>query len=64
MEEELTMTYPAISNVQRYPSVGGNWTVMFNTTGKANLTITAVNGTTWTSPLVSLVVITDIIFCI
>jgi hypothetical protein len=26
---------------------GGNWTVVFNTTGTANLTITAVNGTTW-----------------
>ena len=48
MEEELTMTYPAIINVQSYPTVGGNWTLRFNTTGKANLTITAVNGTTWT----------------
>lgn len=39
-----------IINVQSYPTVGGNWTVRFNTTGKANLAITAVNGTTWTNP--------------
>ena len=38
-----------ILNPQSYPSVGENWTVRFNTTGKANLTITAVNGTTWTN---------------
>jgi hypothetical protein len=38
-----------ILNPPSYPSVGGNWTVRFNTTGKANLTITAVNGTTWTN---------------
>ena len=38
-----------ILNVQSYPTVGGNWTVKFNTTGTANLTITAVNGTTWTN---------------
>ncbi|MDD3292171.1 MAG: hypothetical protein PHY19_06525, partial [Methanocellales archaeon] len=36
-----------VTDVQSYPSVGENWTVRFNTTGKANLTITAVNGTTW-----------------
>jgi len=42
---------PAISiiNVQSYPVVGGEWVVMFNTTGRANLTITAVNGTTWSN---------------
>ncbi|MBN2094955.1 MAG: hypothetical protein JW727_02810 [Candidatus Aenigmarchaeota archaeon] len=38
-----------ILNVQSYPIVGLNWTVMFNTTGTANLTITAVDGTTWTN---------------
>ncbi|RLJ06227.1 MAG: hypothetical protein DRP16_05375, partial [Candidatus Aenigmatarchaeota archaeon] len=38
-----------ILNVQSYPQVGGNWTVRFTTTGQANLTITAVNGTTWTN---------------
>ncbi|RKY96158.1 MAG: hypothetical protein DRQ03_07750, partial [Candidatus Hydrothermota bacterium] len=38
-----------VINVQSYPTIGGNWTVMFNTTGTANLTITAVNGTTWTN---------------
>ena len=36
-----------IINVQSYPTVGGNWTVYFNTTGIANLTITAINGTTF-----------------
>ena len=36
-----------IINVQSYPSIGGNWTVRFNTTGTANLTITVVDGTTW-----------------
>jgi hypothetical protein len=36
-----------IINVQSYPVVGGKWVVMFNTIGRANLTITAVNGTTW-----------------
>jgi len=34
-----------ILNVQSYPAVGGNWTVRFNTYGKADLAITAVNGT-------------------
>ena len=38
-----------VINVQSYPSVGGNWTVMFNTTGQSNLTIAAVNGTTWSN---------------
>ncbi len=36
-----------VLNVQSYPSVGGNWTVNFNTTGTANLTIRVINGTTW-----------------
>ncbi len=36
-----------ILNIQSYPTLGGNWTVRFNTTGRANLTISAVNGTTW-----------------
>ncbi|MCK4521516.1 MAG: hypothetical protein KAU20_03000, partial [Nanoarchaeota archaeon] len=30
-----------VINVHSYPSLHGNWTVMFNTTGVANLTITA-----------------------
>jgi hypothetical protein len=34
-----------IINVQSYPTVYGNWTVRFNTTGKANLTITPINNT-------------------
>ncbi|MBR9702100.1 hypothetical protein GOV13_04215, partial [Candidatus Pacearchaeota archaeon] len=37
----------SILNVQSYPTVGGNWTVRFNTTGTANLTINAYDGTTW-----------------
>lgn len=40
IEADLT-----IINVQSYPTVGGNWTVRFTTTGTANLTITAVDGT-------------------
>ncbi len=35
---EVTIT---ILNVHSYPKVGGNWTVEFDTTGTANLTITA-----------------------
>ncbi len=34
-----------VLNIQSYPTVWGNWTVMFNTTGTANLTITAFNKT-------------------
>jgi len=34
-----------IINVQSYPTLGGNWTVKFNTIGTADLTITPVNGT-------------------
>ncbi|MBT4114393.1 hypothetical protein HOE41_02035, partial [Candidatus Woesearchaeota archaeon] len=41
-EIELT-----ILTVQSYPALHGNWTVDFNTTGTANLTIQATNGTTW-----------------
>ena len=40
-----------ILTVQSYPTVGGNWTVLFNTTGTANLTIKASNGTTWSNNL-------------
>ncbi|MEK9179400.1 MAG: hypothetical protein AAB893_02940, partial [Patescibacteria group bacterium] len=36
-----------IINVYSYPYVQGNWTVDFNTTGTANLTITTFNGTQW-----------------
>ncbi len=39
---ELTLLNPVSS-----PVVGGNWTVLFNTTGVANLTVTAINGTTF-----------------
>jgi len=34
-----------IINVQSYPTINGNWTVRFNTTGTADLSIKAVNGT-------------------
>ncbi|MFC1741787.1 LamG-like jellyroll fold domain-containing protein, partial [Nanoarchaeota archaeon] len=37
-----------ILNVHSYPPFGGNWTVMFNTTGREDLTITPVDGTTFT----------------
>ncbi len=38
-----------IINVQSYPQVGGEWEVRFNTIGKADLAIKAVNGTTWSN---------------
>jgi len=38
-----------IINVYSYPTVGGEWTVMFTTIGCADLIITAVNGTTWSN---------------
>ncbi len=38
-----------ILNVQSYPTVGGNWTVLFNTTGAADLRVYASNGTNWTN---------------
>lgn len=38
-----------IINLQSYPLVGGKWTVLFTTLGQANLTISAVNGTTWSN---------------
>jgi len=40
-----------IKNPQEYPAVGGNWTVLFNTTGTADLWITAVNGTEFNKDL-------------
>ena len=36
-----------IINVQSFPQVGGKWIVRFSTIGKADLIITAINGTTW-----------------
>ena len=41
---EVTIT---VLNVQSYPTVGGNWTVAFNTSGTGNLTIFAYNGTSY-----------------
>ena len=43
---EISLT---ILTIQSYPTVGGNWTVLFNTTGTADLTIKAINGTTWSN---------------
>ena len=37
-----------VIDVQSYPTLTGNWTVRFNTTGTANLTITPIDGTNWT----------------
>ncbi len=36
-----------VLNVQSFPTVNGNWTVAFNTTGTGNLTIFAYNGTSY-----------------
>lgn len=36
-----------ILNVQSYPYVGGNWTVRFETLGSSNLSISAINGTSF-----------------
>jgi len=40
-----------IKNPQEYPAVGGTWTVMFNTTGTADLWITGINGTEFNKDL-------------
>lgn len=45
-EEEYELDI-IILNVQSYPVVGGNWEVGFNTTGEADLKISAVGGTTY-----------------
>ena len=58
--DNIRWTVPHLSNqtyeleiniltLQSYPAVGGNWIVEFNTAGIANLTIKAVNGTTWSN---------------
>jgi len=44
LDEDIT-----IINVYSYPTVGGEWTVMFTTVGRGNLTITVVNDTSWTN---------------
>lgn len=36
-----------VIDVQSYPVIGGNWTVRFNTTGTADLTVTPINGTSF-----------------
>ncbi len=40
-----------ILNIQSYPTVGGNWEVRFTTSGTANLTISAINDTTYGNEL-------------
>ncbi|MEK6860447.1 MAG: sialidase family protein, partial [Nanoarchaeota archaeon] len=56
---EISLT---ILTLQSYPVVNGNWTILFNTTGQADLTIKAVNGTTWSEPSVPTPPDTDLIF--
>ncbi|MEM3370765.1 MAG: hypothetical protein QW471_03685 [Candidatus Woesearchaeota archaeon] len=47
-EEEFELQIDLIIiTVQSFPMIGGNWTTAFNTTGTANLIITAYNGTTY-----------------
>ncbi|NQU79470.1 LamG domain-containing protein [Candidatus Woesearchaeota archaeon] len=48
-----------ILNVHSFPILGGNWTVMFNTTGIADLKITPLNGTTFSELLFDDVNTTD-----
>ncbi len=36
-----------VINLHSTPAVGGNWTIYFNTSGTALLTVKAVNGTIW-----------------
>ncbi|MFH0831347.1 MAG: Ig-like domain-containing protein [archaeon] len=48
LSNETYETSITIFNVQSYPTLYGNWSVYFNTTGTADLTITAINSTTWT----------------
>ena len=43
-EYEVEIT---VLNIQSYPTVGGTWQVRFETVGKADLKITAFDGTTW-----------------
>jgi hypothetical protein len=38
-----------ILNIQSYPLIGGTWTVLFTTFGRADLTISAINGTSWSN---------------
>jgi pimeloyl-ACP methyl ester carboxylesterase len=40
-----------VISVQSYPMLNENWPVAFNTTGTANLTITGINGTDFTTDL-------------
>src|SRR3989338_2469406 len=45
---EISLT---ILTLQSYPVVNSNWTVLFNTTGTADLKIRASNGTSWSDDL-------------
>lgn len=38
-----------ILNIQSYPLIGETWTVLFTTIGRADLTISAINGTSWSN---------------
>lgn len=47
LSEEEYFVELIILNIQSYPIVGDEWTVEFNVTGKANLTISAIKETTY-----------------
>ncbi|MBN1502354.1 hypothetical protein JW930_02320 [Candidatus Woesearchaeota archaeon] len=49
--EALKGNEPGINiiNPQSYPMLGGNWTVLFNTKGKSDLTITVNEDTAWSN---------------
>jgi len=42
----------SVLNVQSFPTVGGNWTIRFLTFGTANLSIIAINETTYTEDII------------
>ncbi len=48
-QEFVVVVDLTVINAQSYPTVGGNWTVMFTTTGTANLTISAIGETLWSN---------------
>jgi len=49
LSEQVFEVSITVLNVQSYPTVGGEWTVRFETSGVGNLSISAVDGTTWSN---------------
>lgn len=49
LSEQIYELEIIILNIQSYPAVGGNWEVRFTTKSIANLTIRAINDTTWSN---------------